>query len=242
MKLYETLTEADYESMFTGKAVALFKEIFTNADAYFSKVGRACADYYLNRSGNKTISPFYEILYERKSTTVNPENVIGKTIRSKFIDKWNRIYTMLDSTDYNALDEMSIKESGIKTEEGITTVETNGNESLKVASEIKTTNNATSDKGVYGFNSADIVGTDTINNSGVTTVTGDKNKNESTSTRENTNTANTSSNESNSYTKTGRNTSGSDLLRKELEFRNDNLFFNIVFADIDSVAVQNIYY
>lgn len=241
MRMLETLDDSDYTKMFSGTPTALFSEIFVSSDIFYSKVGRACSEYYLNHSGNKNLSQFYEILYEKKSTTVNPENIIGKTIRSKFIDKWNKIYNLLDSQTYNVLDNYSDTENVLRYNNETVTNRTDDTVGVKIATDITTTNSTETENNIYGFNSSTSVGDTSGNASGTTNVKGSKtgNTEDTTATKQ----VDGSKDTTEDYTKTksGRDKSASELISEEIDFRNYRIFFNIVYADIDSIATMPLY-
>lgn len=241
MKLLETLTDSDYTKMFAGTPTALFSEIFYPEDVFYSKVGRACSEYYTNHSGNKNISPFYEILIEKQSATIIPENVLGRTIRSKFIDKWNKLYNLIETQTYNVLDGYTDAESVISTEKEKVNNHVSGTRGTETSTDITTTNSTNSDNTIYGFNSATPVGDTGGSTSGSTNVKGIGNSNtEDVTTSE---TADRTSDKSDTYTKTksGRDKTASELISEEIDFRNYRIFFNIVYNDIDSLVTQPTY-
>ena len=91
MKLIETLTIQNKIDLLNGNIVGIFKSIFSANDKFYSQVPNMCSEYYLNWSGEKTISPIYEkviyLLSEQISITRNAEEIIGSNIRDRFIDK-----------------------------------------------------------------------------------------------------------------------------------------------------------
>ncbi len=241
MKLMETLTDSDYTAMFAGTPTALFSTIFTSTDIFYSKVGRACTEYYLNHSGNKTISPFYEILQEKKSDTANPEVILGSTIRSKFIEKWNRLYNLLETQTYNVLDGYTDTENITRTENETVNNQVSGTRGTETATDITTTNSTDSDNTIYGFNSSTPVGDTGGTTSGTTNVKGTGASNKEDITTSETTDRTKDSSEDYTKTKSGRDKSASKLISEEVDFRNLRIFFNIVYADIDSMATIPLY-
>lgn len=241
MRILETLTDSDYTKLFSGTPTALFSEIFVSSDVFYSKVGRACAEYYLNHSGNKNLSMFYEILYEKKSDTVNPENIIGKTIRSKFMDKWIRLYNLLETQSYNVLDAYTETESIVRSENETVNNRVDGTRGIKTATDITTTNSTDSDNTIYGFNSSTPVGDTGGATSGTTNVKGTGASNTEDTTTSETTDRTTDNTEDYTKTKNGRENSASKLISEEIDFRNFYIFFNIVFNDIDTIATLPIY-
>lgn len=82
-------------------------------------------EYYLQRSGEKYISPLMAC-----ATSLD---VVAKIIVAKFADKWNRLYDAFITTTYNPIDNYSMTESE------------------KTATKIKVNSSGTA--GTYGFNS-----------------------------------------------------------------------------------------
>lgn len=66
--------------------------------------------YYFERSGKKTISPFYEILITQKlsNNSINISKTICDYLISKFGDKWNRILKTYITLDYDPLKNKNI--------------------------------------------------------------------------------------------------------------------------------------
>lgn len=110
---------------------------------------------------------------------------------------------------------------------------------------------------IYGFNSIDPSG-DTKSTEDISETTvgdSDKNTNHNTQTKTGTetklfglnetenNTGNdtSSSNTNETITKSGRDGSGASLIKEELNLRNTQIFFDIVYRDIDSIATLQIY-
>ena len=131
------------------------------------------------------------------------------------------------------------------------------NENGKTNTDITTSSTNEKNNDVYGFNSSAPVGSDLNYGTDTENVKGDKEKNTTENVKQTTgNDTNgtigndekgTTGNDDKDTTKnetisrTGRNTSAQDLLQKELDFRSKNLFFNIVFRDIDSIIALEIY-
>lgn len=119
------------------------------------------------------------------------------------------------------------------------------------------TRNADTQNDIYGFNSINPSG-DTKSTEEISETTvgdSDKNTNHNTQTKTGTETKlfglnetenntgnNTSSaNINESITKSGRDGSGASLIKEELNLRNTQIFFDIVYRDIDSIATLQIY-
>lgn len=277
MKLIETLTTQQTIDLLNGNTVGFFSHLFKNSDTFYSKAPNLCLGYYTERSGEKTISPTYEklikLVEENSSVTQTVDELLGNLIRSKFIEKWERVYDILITEQYSALDNSSFTETKSKTDNNTktygmsiakngsnmdtktynTTVEDTGENSNKQT----TTRENNENNDFYGFNSSTPVPESSSNNSesettqgsaldntnhNINTKTGtdtiDYNINER-ETRSGTDTDNTTISERTSNS--GRNTSGAELITEELNLRNEQIFFNIVYKDIDSITTIQIY-
>lgn len=278
MKLRETLTTGQIIKMFKGEVVGIFPSMILSNDKFYSKLYDLCFGYYMQRSGEKTISLTYERLLQLVSekiytTTETAENLIGKLIRGKFIEKWNRVYDVLISEQYNALQNHDFTEqktgnnqnidtyNSTKAKQGTntdtTTYDTNVEDNGKRGTSETTTRSAEDYNNVYGFNSTSPVG-DTISNETTSeTIVGeaDKNTSHNIQTKKGTEAKQFGINESENHTGTdttdisidenlnrsGRNVSGAELINEELNLRNTQLFFDIIYSDIDSIATLKIY-
>lgn len=122
--------------------------------------------------------------------------------------------------------------------------------------ETTTSNNGENNK-VFGFNSVDAVDVNSSTSNSTDTVTANKNDNteHSVETKTGTETKNFTISETDkksgtdtdeltineSTSKMGTDVAKQDLVNKELDLRNRTTFFDIVFADIDSVMASSIY-
>ena len=278
MKLLETLTLGQMIKMLNnGDVVGIFPSMILSSDKFYSKLYDLCFGYYMQRSGEKTISLTYErllqLVSEKIYTNETAENLIGKLIRGKFIEKWNRVYDVLISEQYNALQNQDFTEqktgnnknvdthNTTKARQGTntdtTTYDTNVEDNGKTGTSETTTRSAENYNNVYGFNSTSPVG-DTISNGTTSeTVVGeaDKNTSHNIQTKTGTEAKQFGINESENHTGTdttdisidenlnrsGRNVSGAELINEELNLRNTQLFFDIIYSDIDSIATLKIY-
>lgn len=278
MKLLETLTLGQMIKMLNnGEVVGIFPSMILSNDKFYSKLYDLCFGYYMQRSGEKTISLTYERLLQlvdaKIYTNETAENLIGKLIRGKFIEKWNRVYDVLISEQYNALQNQDFTEqktgnnknvdthNTTKAKQGTntdtTTYDTNVEDNGKIGTSETTTRSAEDYNNVYGFNSTSPVG-DTISNQTTSeTIVGeaDKNTSHNIQTKTGTEAKQFGINESENHTGTdttdisideninrsGRNVSGAELINEELNLRNTQLFFDIIYSDIDSIATLKIY-
>lgn len=277
MKLVETLTKQQTIDLLSGNVVGIFPSMILSEDAFYGKLYELCLGYYTARSGEKTISMTYErfisFIKENPEIDKSPEELIGALIRGKFLDKWNRVYDVLITSQYDALNNREITEdktgnnqnkdthNTTKAKQGtnsdITTYDTNVEDNGKTSMSETTTRNVEDANDVYGFNSSTPVGDSYSNETTSETVVGEADKNTTHNIQTKTGTENKQFgiDESETHTGTdttditiseklvrsGRDGSGAELITEELNLRNTQLFFDIIYADIDSIATLQIY-
>lgn len=246
----ETLTAQQKNDLFVNSlVVGMFTDMFTEEDLFFDLAYPICLGYYTVRSANKTVSPIFNQLFDFVRVNELGEDYISiantllgsKIIRPKFIDKWTRVYNTLIEQQYNPLDNVDITETKSGYNQDTTTynsnVENNGKTGTK---EVVTTNNENSND-VFGFNSSSPVG-DTVDTEKATETTyGNAEDNTTHNLQTKTGSDNTKYDFNESTNRKGRNGSGADLIEAELNVRNTQIFFDIVYRDIDSVATISIY-
>lgn len=277
MKLRETLTKQQTIDLLSGNVVGIFPYMILSEDAFYSKLYELCLGYYTERSGEKTISMTYDrfisLTKENPEINKSPEELIGSLIRGKFLDKWSRVYDVLITSQYDALNNRENTEdktgnnqnkdthNTTKSKNGnntdTTTFDTNVEDNGKTATNETTTRNVTDENNVYGFNSPTAVGDTNSTETTSETIVGDADKNTSHNLQTKTGTESKSFNVNESETNTGTDTtditidekivrsgregSGAELIMEELNLRNTQLFFDIIYADIDSIATLQIY-
>ena len=341
MKLRETLTKQQTIDLLSGNVVGIFPSMILSEDAFYGKLYELCLGYYTARSGEKTISMTYErfisLIKENPEISKSPEELIGALIRGKFLDKWNRVYDVLITSQYDALNNRESTEdktgnnqnkdthNTTKAKEGnntdvmtydtengrkgtntdvmtydtesgkqgtntdTTTFDTNVEDNGKTGTSETTTRNVTDENNVYGFNSPSAVGDTNSTETTSETIVGEADKNTShnlqtktgteskefgideiitktgteskeigideTVTKTGTDSRAIGISESETHTgtdttditiseklvKSGRDGSGAELITEELNLRNTQLFFDIIYADIDSIATLQIY-
>lgn len=278
MKLRETLTTEEMINLIRGRVVGFFPYIILSDDVFYDKLYELCLGYYTARSGEKTISTTYEKLISlvknnSLETNNSPEELIGSLIRGKFIDKWNRVYNVLITSQYDALNNREYTEdktgnnqnkdthNTTKAKQGtnsdITTYDTNVEDNGKTGTNETTIRNVEDANDVYGFNSSARVGDTYSNETTSETIVGEADKNTSHNLQKKTGTENKQFgiNESETHTgtdttditiseklvKSGRDSSGAELITEELNLRNTQLFFDIIYSDIDSITTLQIY-
>ena len=242
MKLLETLTMEMKTNLLNGNVVGIFNNLILEGDSFYNKKYELCLGYYFNRSGEKRISSMYEKILElQTNTTETPENIIAKLIRGKFIEKWEKVYKALYNEQYSILDSNVYNETkDTSNNESITynsKVEDNGNEATNMVT--KSSNENSND--TYGFNSNSPVGNELSYGNDTETVIGDKDSNTTHNIRDKTGNDNKNTTINENISRNGRDVSAAELIEKELNLRNKEIFFDIVYKDIDSIATLQIY-
>lgn len=147
--------------------------------------------------------------------------------------------------------------SKLGTNSDTTTYDTNVEDNGKTGTSETTTRSEENSNDVYGFNSVSPVG-DTYSNGSVSeTIVGEADKNTSHNIQKKTGTEQKQFGIDESETHTGtdttdisideevtitsRNVSGSKLITEEIDFRNKQIFFDIVYKDIDSIITIPLY-
>lgn len=277
MKLRETLTKQQTIDLLSGNVVGIFPSMILSGDAFYDKLYELCLGYYTARSGEKTISMTYErfisFIKENPEIDKSPEELIGALIRGKFLDKWNRVYDVLITSQYDALNNRESTEdktgnnqnkdthNTTKAKQGtnsdITTYDTNVEDNGNTGTSETTIRNVEDANDTYGFNSSTPVGDTYSNETTSETIVGEADKNTSHNIQTKTGTENKQFgiDESETHTgtdttditiseklvKSGRDGSGAELITEELNLRNTQLFFDIIYADIDSITTLQIY-
>lgn len=156
-----------------------------------------------------------------------------------------------DTTTYNLVDGKTGKNTDIITHD--VTSENNG----KTGTSETVSNSRKIDNDVYAFNSDSPVGDSTRTDTETQTVIGEAEKNTTHNTqtktgteskaigidetRKKTGTETKTYGINETYSRSGRHTNGADLVEAELNLRNKQIFFDIIYKDIDSVATISIY-
>lgn len=161
--------------------------------------------YYYQHSGSKLLAPFYHRLYEKYYDETKTEaeinalvmTAMANSIAIMYGDKWEKLYTSLVASNYDALSNYDITE-----------VET---------PDLTTTN--TTDDSTYGFDTTAENGEPKDKRVFVSEETG-----------------------MNTKERTGRDgkVTAQKMLEQELAVR-ENLFYEILFSDVDSMLALKIY-
>ena len=237
MKLWETLTDEEKIQLINREIVGIFSTMILSGDDYYSLANDLCLGYYMERSGQKTISKTYQLMLDtikdNNITNETAESLLGKLIRGKYSYKWTKIYNALMNNDYKVLDEYAsttitkgnnvdetnyasqVGKTGANKDETIYNT-TNEDDGTSGSSEV-TTRNTENNNDVYGFNSVSPVGANTNNEVITEKVEGEASKNttHNTSTKTGTDTKNFTINENQSKT-------GKDTINKTID-ENENV-------------------
>lgn len=253
MKLLETLTEQERTDILLGNEHGIFKEMILSTDPYYKYITDISRGYYFGRSGSKSISPMYERILEMNQDP----NILGQVIFSKFHDKWVRLYSTLIDNDYKVFynkeetETTNYGKSIAKTGENVDTrTQTTKEDSLtKTNSKETTITTGENTEDTYGFNSVSAVG-DNVSNENTTetregladdnteTYTNNQTNNESVSHSISTTDQHSGSDHVERY---GRDVAGADLIEAEVRVRMENVFFDIIYKDVDSIVTLEIY-
>lgn len=246
MKVIETLTPTQIERVLVDRlAVGIFPHIVQQGDPYYGLSDELCVGYYFGHSGSKTLSPLYMRLKELEKEHPNADDIdeiVGNIIRERFLSKWSKVYDLLITKEYDALNNIDITETKTGNNTDVTTYDTNIEDTGEVGThEVKTTNEENTDD-VYGFNSTSPVPDSYSTGSLSETVVGDKDKNTNHNIQAKTGTESKAFGIDESTTKRGRwYGDPTEAVRKEIEMRIKFNFFEIVYRDIDSVLTCPLY-
>lgn len=245
MKLKETLSNSQKIEMFNGSAVGFFPFLILPQDKFYQKLNDICMGYYTVHSGEKEVSSTYKEIIKTTETessiTKTSFEIIGKIIRAKFIEKWVRIYEALIESEYNALydKEYTHKKNGTNTDNTVYDISIVDNGDISTH-QTETSNGSNDDK-IYGFNSSVGVNDSSSTDSITRTTTAEREGNTSHNTNEKTGTENKTFGIDEEIEIKGRSDKPSDLIKSEVILRNEQIFFDIIYSDIDSITALQIY-
>ena len=244
MKVIESLTFEQKRLLLNNEAVSIFATMIIPTDDYYSIRGNIAKYYYLTHSPQKTITPtidvMEDVIIQTELTNIDKFALIGEQIGNKFRRKWTRVYTML-GLDY----EFLYDEEHILTKRGnhnILKIYDTQNETDENRNSKETITNTNSiDNDIYGFNSVTAVGADTTAENGTETREGLFEDNHTKNVRKNTGRDNDVHQLNDTETYRGRNKPVSDLIDKEVYFRNQHEFIEMVCRDINTIFTINVY-
>lgn len=245
LKIKETLTITQTVNLINGSTVGIFPTMILDTDPFFSLTYDLCLGYYMERSGDKPISQTFKRLMQLKNQ--NPtivktaDEMMGTIIRNKFIAKWSKQYNTLVTEQYNPLNDYEHNETITKDNTDTSTYDTSITVDGNVGTKLTTQFNDTNDDSTYGFNSSSAVPTDKSVSSSSETTQGSSSDNttHNVETKDGTDTKRYEADETKDIT--GRRKIVAELIDAELDMRNRQIFFNIIYDDIDSIATLGIY-
>lgn len=290
-RIKDTLPDGSWDRLFSNQeVVGIFETLFDPdvvAEPYGAYAYQMCLEYYTVHSGNKKVSPLFQIYnnyvwsyyaYTSQKPTwyvicESVNNRIASMLRAKYSDKWLRVYSTLLKSEYDALAEYEHNETKIGNDTDTTqydlTLTTTGTNTDTVTYNSATEDNGKtgsresrvtqtdSAEGVYGFNADNASGSNTdsevVNETIVSDPEYNTNYNKSVKSGDDTTVQDTKKSElkqgsesktfgvNETITKNGRNATGASLINAELSMRNKQIFFEIIFKDIDSIATRPTY-
>lgn len=246
MRVKDSLTAQEIEDMLVSRLpVGIFPFIIRQTDPYYNLSAEMCVGYYIGHSGMKTLSPLYmrlKELIEEHPNSDDINDIIGTMIRERFLSKWSKVYDLLITKEYDALNNIDITETKTGNNTDVTTYDTNIENTGEVGTHEVTTTNEENADDVYGFNSTSPVPDSYSTGSLSETVVGDKDKNTNHNIQAKTGTESKAFGIDESTVKKGRwYGDPTEAVRKEIEMRIKFNFFDIVYRDIDSVLTCPLY-
>lgn len=253
MKIQETITLPQKTQLILNNIpCGIFDKLFNDTEPLYLLRTPLSTQFYLNRSGEKTVARIYEQAYniikeevpeathDMILTQVN--DVISVNIlRPKYLDKWLRIYQVLAEEQYNALYDEDYEETREGSRNDKTTYDTEVENDGNVGThETRTYTNETAND-IYGFNSTSPVGDSTSEDSSSETVEGLAEKNTTHNTQSKTGTDTKDNEYAEKITRRGRKASPSELLQMELDFRNKQTIMSIILKDVDYETTLRLY-
>lgn len=194
-------------------------------------------------SGSDSFITFNDEVYNVIVTASipNSEYIIGSLIRGKFKHKWDRIYNALIEEQYSVLNNREYTTDKKANNQDVTKYNSNIEDNGNTGTKITTDNTSDRDNKIYGFNSTTAVNDTEGSTTDSEVITGNSEDNTTHNLRKNTgdDTKNYTIDESISIK--GRDREPSDLIMKELNLRNKQIFFDIIYGDIDSITALQIY-
>lgn len=179
---------------------------------------------YIERSGDKPISPFYQRLldYKNEGNEIDELQIIANAIITQFSEKWNRLYVAF-TKNYDPIENYNMEQ--------VETPDIEKARTKKESTNISTTN--TSESSTHGFNSATAV---PVNEGKVTSVVeGDEDENVVSDTETETGTR-----ELTRHGNIGVTTS-QQMLESEIKLRNAYTFVDGIMHDVDVTMCLLIY-
>ena len=256
MKVIDTLPIIDLEQIINNpdeiSMLGVFNGAIDTSDIYYDDCHNITLYYYLTHSGNKTVAPIYKTLYdlykkkypdyEEYQLIQETDFHIGRVIRSKFLDKWNKIYKVLVQEQYNPLNNRDFTETRTADNKNTITYNNTVTEDGNIGSKEVTTRDIDDNSNIYGFNSSVAVGDSTSTEISTETITGNYDENKSHSVRDKSGTDTTDFDRNETINLSGReDKSASSLITEELKLRDTKVFYDVICKDVDSILALQIY-
>lgn len=183
-------------------------------------------DYHGGWSGYKIVSPLVDSLADEDTGELSAaaRAKLAAVIWARYGDAWTKICEAL-ATEYAPLENYNMVESGSES----------GGETRRPDLETETTNQSettTTENGVYGFNSAEAVPSDTS----TATLTGGRKTTEKGSDT-------TTKNSSHELSRSGNIgvTTSQQMLQSEIDLRRNAIYLDMIYRDIDKILTIPIY-
>ena len=245
MKMNSTLTSEQWVNLYKGNVEGFFKYLITSGDSFFSEQYGLCYGYYVDHSYSKIVSPTYEriinMVDDNPSIGTTQFELIASVIRNKFNNKWSRVYDLLIEQQYNALNMKDESEHRSGNNSNKKTYNSQFIDDGNTGTNLVTQRNNKNESSLYGFNSVNPVNTDedTLDSKEIITGNSTDNTIHNTRVRSGEDTVAAVIDETTTYT--GRDTPAARLIDAELNMRNRQIFYDIIYSDIDSVVALAIY-
>lgn len=242
MTVYELLNESALKPTIQARTpLGLF--LYINIPELKDELFYMSVEYYLSRSTNKTVSEFVQQcikLYPRVGGDVGFNTILGHAVSAKFGDKWKKIYNSL-MLEYEALDTYSGNEKKTGNDSDTTTYNITNSEDGKVGTNQTTKSGNTRTNRTLGYNSPVPVDTSMVVDDGTVVVMGFSDQNTTNNIGKKTGTESKTFGINETIVKSGRDRSGADILRNEIDFRMKYLLYNTILEDIDSMITLLVY-
>lgn len=237
-----TLNETRSSTFFTTGGI--FSEINSlNVFTWLTSNNKLSLDYeyYLKRSGYKTISPLFTQLKINNTTTYL--NDLARVIINLYRDKWNKLYDLILVNDYNPLNNKNITTTKANTKNNINTPDITITDDTGTATKTTVATTDSTNNSTYGFNdTAGAVPSDKSENTNNVITSGNANENTVHNTNIKTGTETDASSENETISVLGYDANKiQDNIESEITLRNKYNFYDIVMGDIDTILVTNVY-
>lgn len=210
------------------------KGIITNTEG-------VALEYYYSHSGAKYVSPLYTRIYEVTEDHTETSGAVAEILLQRYSDKWLKVKEALLNSNYSPLIDYEHTEERSHTTDRSVTYGSNVAQTGSSSNKETTEQTLETESALYGFNSSLPVNDSSSNSTQNRTSEGIMADNQSESSTAKTGTDKSTDKLTETITKSGRNASGADLIQKELNLRDRNIYLGIIFNDIDKLLTLSIY-